>query len=183
MNSTINVTAGLVVYYTFPKIFDADNDSFSVTVNLGPALTFIKYDSTNLKLTLSPKSADVATNPYPVSITLLDNNPQPKSMKYVINVFVFPILNFTTPTQQSNTSTFNPHSNRTSIPATANNQGSIRFASLSLSGATRDAQVTLNIACNSIIAAKLISEQITEKNLRLVLLKTNEKLGFTIQSA
>lgn len=99
LNSTFNVTAGDVVSYILPKIFDADNDTFSVSVNLGQAFTFIKYDGK--KLQISPKANDVAKKSYPIAITLVDGNAAPKSMKYIIQVFVFPFLNLTTKTTPS----------------------------------------------------------------------------------
>jgi len=100
LNSTINVTAGDIVSYLLPKILDADNDTFSVSVNLGQAFTFVKYDG--IKLRISPKANDVATKSYPIAITLVDGNAAPKSMKYIIQVFVFPFLNFTTKTTPTN---------------------------------------------------------------------------------
>lgn len=76
--------AGEVRQYLLPQIFDADNDTFTVSANLGQAFSFTKFDGAKLQITISPKANDVATRPYTVSITLLDGNVAPKSMKYVI---------------------------------------------------------------------------------------------------
>lgn len=85
-DQVVNATATL--NYTLPEIEDPDSDDFTLDVNLQTATLFTTYNATTRRLLFAPKMQHVSAKPYPIKLTLSDNNETPKSKTYTLNVLV-----------------------------------------------------------------------------------------------
>jgi hypothetical protein len=83
----LSVTVGSKLSYVLPSVIDPDNDTVSIAVNLGSALSFTTFNQS--EIVFEPKSLSSPSTTYEINIKLTDGNPSPKSSSYILLVTVF----------------------------------------------------------------------------------------------
>ncbi|TNV86189.1 hypothetical protein FGO68_gene6733 [Halteria grandinella] len=157
--TSLTFAHGQTAKYKLPPYADPDGEKVALSVALGDAIMIAIYDPNNQEFTFNTQQASKAQ--YQIFITLTDDNVNPQSTKYRLDIF---IKNLLQPQNGNNSNLDDPL-----------NQQVVRYQ---LSRATRDGQIKLYFTGQPRYVSAQLGRQLNETDFRLTL-NSKDNVNFT----
>ncbi|TNV86362.1 hypothetical protein FGO68_gene3237 [Halteria grandinella] len=163
---SVTVEIGKSITYTLPEVTDPDNDPVKVSVNLGDAMFFSKYDSGQGEFKFRPTKSTATKLMYEVSVVLTDENEKPMSSKYTLIVNVLEPIVVSIITE----------------PQSISDTKQTFKCFLKILRVTRTGELYLKITSSNSIAAQLIASRLNESDVHVSISnRPRERIGVKIE--